>query len=64
MTGTQVGLGWLLNQAKYVYGHSGGGLGATTSLILKVDRGRTSVAMTNRLVPIEPINARLVHPIA
>ena len=62
-TGAQVGLGWLLNQPKDVCGHAGGGHGAATSLIVQLSTGQTSVAMTNRLVPIEPVNVRLIRPI-
>lgn len=61
--GTHAGLGWLLNAAKDVHGHAGGGPGAATSLIIRPAEGRTSVAHTNRLIPIEPINARLIRPI-
>ena len=61
--GTQMGLGWLLHQGKDLAGHAGGGLGAATSLILQLGSGRASVAMTNRHVPIEPVNARLLRPI-
>ena len=61
--GAQIGLGWLLNQPKDVCGHAGGGRSGATSLIIRVSSGEVSVAMTNRLVPIEPVNARLVRPL-
>jgi CubicO group peptidase (beta-lactamase class C family) len=63
-TGAQVGLGWLLNQPKDVCGHAGGGQGAATSLLVQLSTGQASVAMTNRPVPIEPVNVRLLRPIA
>ena len=63
-TGAQIGLGWLLNQPKDVCGHAGGGRGAASSLIVQLSSGQPSVAMTNRLVPIEPVNVRLIRPIA
>jgi hypothetical protein len=63
-TGAQMGLGWLLNEPKDVCGHAGGGPGAASSLIIRKSTGQPSVALANRLVPIEPVNARLVRPIA
>jgi hypothetical protein len=42
----------------------GTGPGAATSLIIRLSTGTTTVAGTNRLAPIEPINARLSRPIA
>jgi CubicO group peptidase (beta-lactamase class C family) len=58
----QIGLGWLLNQDRQVAGHAGGAPGAATSLILRA--GQVNVALTNRLVPIEPVNARLANVLA
>lgn len=60
----QLGLGWLVNPAKAVCGHSGVGPGAGVSLIISMDTGAVTVAAANRLVPIEPVNARLCRPIA
>lgn len=62
--GAQIGLGWLLNRPKDVCGHAGGGHGAATSLIIRLSTGQPSVAMTNRLIPVEPVNARLARPAA
>jgi CubicO group peptidase (beta-lactamase class C family) len=59
----QMGLGWLVNPAKDVGGHTGGGPGAAASLIVRLSSGQVGLAMANRLVPIEPINARLIRPI-
>jgi CubicO group peptidase (beta-lactamase class C family) len=61
-TGAQMGLGWLLNEPKDVCGHAGGGPGAASSLIIRRNTGQPSVALANRLVPIEPVNARLARP--
>ena len=61
-TGAQMGLGWLLNEPKDVCGHAGGGPGAASSLIIRRSTGQPSVALANRLVPIEPVNARLARP--
>jgi CubicO group peptidase (beta-lactamase class C family) len=63
-TGAQMGLGLLLNEPKDVCGHAGSGPGAAASLIIRMSTGQPSVALANRLVPIEPVNARLVRPIA
>jgi len=63
-TGAQMGLGWLLNEPRDVCGHAGGGPGAASSLIIRISTGQPSAALANRLVPIEPVNARLVRPVA
>jgi CubicO group peptidase (beta-lactamase class C family) len=60
--GADVGLGWLCNTSAGVYGHAGAGQGVATSLIVRVDNGAVTIALTNRLVPIEPVNARLNRP--
>jgi CubicO group peptidase (beta-lactamase class C family) len=62
--GPEAGLGWLLNRPKDVGGQVGSGPAAASSLIIVLSSGQVSVTMTNRLVPIEPVNARLVRPIA
>ncbi|MEV0403369.1 serine hydrolase domain-containing protein [Actinoallomurus sp. NPDC050550] len=62
--GARMGLGWLLNQSKDVAGHPGSGPGAAASLIIRPDLGQVGVTLTNRLVPIESVNGRLVRPIA
>jgi CubicO group peptidase (beta-lactamase class C family) len=59
--GGQMGLGWLLNQNKGRAGHAGIGPGFAASLIIHLSSGRASVALTNRQVPIEPLNARLIR---
>jgi hypothetical protein len=51
-------------QAQDVGGHAGSGPGAAASLIIPLSTGQPSVALANRLVPIEPVNARLVLPVA
>ena len=62
--GAQIGLGWLLNEPKDVFGHAGGGPSGATSLIIRRSTGQVSVALANRLMPIEPVNVRLVRPLA
>ena len=61
--GAQMGLGWLLQRPKDLCGHAGGGPGAASSLVSRLSDGQTSVTLANRLVPIEPVNARLARPI-
>ncbi|QUQ63555.1 serine hydrolase domain-containing protein [Kutzneria sp. CA-103260] len=60
----EMGLGWLLNPAKDLYGHAGAGPGAGVSLLIRQSTGLVTVAATNRLVPIEPTNARLSRRLA
>jgi CubicO group peptidase (beta-lactamase class C family) len=62
--GAQIGLGWMLNLPKGVCGHPGGGPSAASSLIIRLSTGQPTVAWTNRLVPVEPVNGRLIGPIA
>jgi CubicO group peptidase (beta-lactamase class C family) len=62
--GAQMGLGWLLHQPKDLCGHAGGGPGAASSLLSRLSDGRTSVVLASRLVPIEPVNARLIRPVS
>lgn len=61
--GADVGLGWVVNEAKHVAGHPATGPGISVSLIVRQDTGAVGVALTNRAVPIEAVNARLMRPI-
>jgi CubicO group peptidase (beta-lactamase class C family) len=63
-TGVQTGLGWHVNQARGVYGHAGGGQGGATSLIVSAAGDRIHVALTNRLIPIEPVNAKVLNAVS
>jgi hypothetical protein len=47
-----------------VAGHNGGGPGSSASLITRLSTGRTVVVLTSRLVPVEPVNVRLLHSAA
>jgi CubicO group peptidase (beta-lactamase class C family) len=60
--GADVGLGWLRNPTTGVYGHPGAGPSAASSLIVRAGSGAVTVAATNRLVPVEPVNAQLNRP--
>lgn len=55
----EVGLGWLLQRPMDAVGHFGLGPGWSTSLLTRPGTGRTSVVVTNRLVRVETVNARL-----
>ena len=55
--GVSIGLGWVVNEAKGITGHAGGGRGGSSSLIVTANGRRIHVALTNRLIPIEPVNA-------
>ncbi|GAA5187389.1 hypothetical protein GCM10023322_35650 [Rugosimonospora acidiphila] len=60
-SGASVGLGWLINEAKDLYGHPGTGPGAAASLTIRLGTGAVTAVCTNRQVPIEPVNARLIR---
>ena len=60
----EIGLGWLLQRPLDAAGHGGGGPGSSASLITRPNTGRTGVVLTNRLVPVEPVIARLIRPAA
>ncbi|UFS60667.1 serine hydrolase domain-containing protein [Subtercola endophyticus] len=62
--GAVIGLGWLINPSKHIYGHPGAGPGGAASLIVQTDTGTATAVMTNRMISVEPINARLTRPIA
>jgi len=57
----QVGLGWHLNTARDIAGHTGGGSGGAASLVLVRNPGRVHVALTNRRVAVEPVNGRVLR---
>jgi CubicO group peptidase (beta-lactamase class C family) len=62
-TRAKVGLGWLLNPAVGFGGHMGYGPAAAASLIVRLGDGRAGVALTNRTVPIESVNVRVLRSI-
>ena len=59
--GQQVGLGSLISPRGDVAVHAGAGPGATASLLIGVRGNRTQVVLTNRQVPIGPVNDRLLR---
>jgi CubicO group peptidase (beta-lactamase class C family) len=56
-TGPHAGLGWIINEPAGLAGHVGAGPGGAASLIVTLDGRRAYAALTNRLIPIEPVNA-------
>jgi len=63
-TGVAIGLGWVVNEAKGLTGHAGGGRGGSSSLIVAAGGERVHVAMTNRLIPVEPVNAKALRALS
>jgi CubicO group peptidase (beta-lactamase class C family) len=63
-TAAEIGLGWLLQRPLDAAGHAGAGPGSSASLITRPGTGRTSVVLTNRLVPVESVNVRLLRSAA
>jgi CubicO group peptidase (beta-lactamase class C family) len=61
----QVGLGWMLEQDKGQASNPGGiGPGFGASLIVRISGGQACVALTNRQVPIDPVNARVIRALS
>jgi CubicO group peptidase (beta-lactamase class C family) len=58
-----VGLGWFVNESLGVAGSPGGGRGGSASLVIRLHGGQAHVALTNRQVPIEPVNGRIIRTI-
>jgi CubicO group peptidase (beta-lactamase class C family) len=59
--GQRVGLGWLISPDGDLAVHAGAGGGTTAVLVLRIPDGRVHLAMTNRLTPLDPINARIMR---
>ena len=55
----RVGLGWRLNTARGFAFETGNGPGGSASLIVRPGDSRAFVALTNRKVPVMPLNARV-----
>jgi CubicO group peptidase (beta-lactamase class C family) len=60
---TAVGLGWFINEPLGVAGSPGAHRGGSASLVMRLETGQVYVAMTNRLIPIEPVNGRVIRAI-
>lgn len=59
--GGRMGFGWMLHPDKGRAGHSGIGPGFAASLLIHLSSEVACVALTNRQVPIEPLNARMIQ---
>jgi CubicO group peptidase (beta-lactamase class C family) len=59
--GRRVGLGWLISPRGDVAVHAGAGPGATASLLLRIRDNQVHLTMTNRMIPIDPINDRVLR---
>jgi CubicO group peptidase (beta-lactamase class C family) len=59
--GRRVGLGWLISPRSGVAVHAGAGPGATASLLVRIRDNQVHVTMTNRFIPIDPINDRVLR---
>jgi CubicO group peptidase (beta-lactamase class C family) len=60
-SGRRVGLGWLISARGDVALHAGSGPGATASLLVRIRDNQVHLTMTNRLIPIDPINDRVLR---
>jgi CubicO group peptidase (beta-lactamase class C family) len=58
--GYRVGLGWLLDPGGDAALHAGAGPGATAVLLLRPRDGRLHIALTSRLVSLDPLNDRVL----
>jgi CubicO group peptidase (beta-lactamase class C family) len=59
-SGGTVGLGWLISRDGACTGIMGMGLGTTCSLLIRRADGYAQVALSNRAVPLEPVNKRVL----
>lgn len=59
-----IGFGWRINESRGVAGHGGLGRSAAASLVVKLDTGKPHVALTNRGIPIEAVNGRVLRALA
>jgi CubicO group peptidase (beta-lactamase class C family) len=60
----RAGFGWMINESIGVAGHAGEGPAGSASLVMKLDSNQVHVAMTNRRIPIEPVNGRVIRAMA
>jgi CubicO group peptidase (beta-lactamase class C family) len=59
-----IGLGWAINKSRGVAGMTGHAHGAAASLFVKLDSGKVHVALTNRGIPIDEVNMRVLDALA
>jgi hypothetical protein len=58
------GLGWNVNESRGVAGMSGLAPGAAASLVVKLDNGKVHIALTNRGIPVDEVNGRVLDALA
>lgn len=58
-----VGLGFFINERLGLAGMAGAHPGGSASLVMRLETGQVHAAMTNRLIPIEPVNGRVIRAI-
>lgn len=59
-----IGLGWQVNESRGVAAASGLAHVAAASLVVKLDSGKVHVALTNRGIPIDEVNGRVLDALA
>jgi CubicO group peptidase (beta-lactamase class C family) len=59
--GPRVGLGWLISPGGDVAVHAGAGPGASASLLVRIRDNQLHLTITNRFVPLDPINDRVLR---
>ncbi|MFC1419607.1 serine hydrolase [Streptacidiphilus cavernicola] len=59
--GSALGLGWRLDPTGEIAGLAGSLPGASASLVLRLRDRRVHVALSNRDVPVEPVNGRVLR---
>jgi CubicO group peptidase (beta-lactamase class C family) len=59
-SGIAAGLGWMVNQRAGLVGLAGDGPGGAASLLVRAGGRAALVAITNRQVPVEPVNAAVM----
>jgi hypothetical protein len=60
----RTGFGWVINESLGVAGHADSGPAGSASLVMELDSNQVHVAMTNRRIPIEPVNGRVIRAMA
>jgi hypothetical protein len=58
-----MGLGWFIDRDRAGAGHGGTGPGTTASLLIRRAGKQVQAAVTNREIPIEYVNRRILDTI-
>ena len=59
-----IGLGWQVDESRRMAAASGLAHVAAASLVVKLDSGKVHIALTNRGIPIDEVNGRVLHALA